>query len=66
MREPMAVLSEELRDQIRALFPNYPNKRAVVLPALHLVQDAHRYVAIVLFRWNRGSRPGMVRRLLVG
>jgi NADH-quinone oxidoreductase subunit E len=50
MREPMAVLSEELRDQIRALFPDYPNKRAVVLPALHLVQDAQRHVAIEAVR----------------
>ena len=46
----MAVLNEELRDQIRALFPNYPNKRAVVLPALHLVQDAQRYVSIEAVR----------------
>ena len=30
----MTALSEEMRNQIRALFPNYPNKQAVVLPAL--------------------------------
>ena len=46
----MGVLSEELRDQIRAQFPNYPNKRAVVLPALHLVQDAQRHVSIEAVR----------------
>ena len=36
----MPVLSQELRDRIRAEFPKYPNKRAVTLPALHIVQDA--------------------------
>ena len=41
----MAVLSDELRQQIRDLFPNYPTKRAVTLPALHLVQDAQRCVS---------------------
>ena len=46
----MAVLSEELRDQIRAQFPKYPNKQAVVLPALHMVQDAHRHVPIEAVR----------------
>ena len=41
----MPVLSEELRKQIRAEFGKYPNKRAVVLPALHIVHDAHRQVS---------------------
>jgi NADH-quinone oxidoreductase subunit E len=41
----MPVLSEELRDRIRAEFPKYPNKRAVVLPALHIVHDAQRAVS---------------------
>jgi NADH-quinone oxidoreductase subunit E len=41
----MAVLTEELREQIRAEFPKYPNKRAVTLPALHIVQDALRCVS---------------------
>ena len=35
----MSVRSEELREKIRAEFPKYPNKRAVTLPALHLVHD---------------------------
>ena len=38
----MSVLSEELREKIRAEFPKYPNKRAVTLPALHLVHDTLR------------------------
>lgn len=46
----MAVLSEELRAKIRAEFPKYPNKRAVTLPALHLVQDALRHVSIEAIR----------------
>ncbi len=41
----MSVLSEELRDKIRAEFPKYPNKRAVTLPALHIVHDALREVS---------------------
>ena len=40
----MGVLSEELRERIRAEFPKYPDKRAVTLPALHIVHDAHRQV----------------------
>lgn len=40
----MAILSEELRQQIRDEFPKYPNKRAVTLPALHIVHDALRCV----------------------
>ncbi len=40
----MSVLSEEMRQQIRAYFPRYPSKQAVTLPALHLVQDALRCV----------------------
>lgn len=41
----MNVLSEELRQRIVAEFPNYPNKRAVTLPALHIVHDALRCVS---------------------
>jgi NADH-quinone oxidoreductase subunit E len=40
----MAVLTEELRARIQAEFPKYPNKRAVTLPALHIVHDALRVV----------------------
>src|SRR5918996_557087 len=41
----MAVLTEELRERIRAEFPKYPDKRAVTLPALHIVHDALRAVS---------------------
>ena len=41
----MAVLSEEIRNQIRAEFPKYPNKRAVTLPALHIVQQSLQCVS---------------------
>jgi NADH-quinone oxidoreductase subunit E len=41
----MSVLSEETRQRIRAEFPKYADKRAVTLPALHMVQDEHRCVS---------------------
>ncbi|MGC1276387.1 MAG: NAD(P)H-dependent oxidoreductase subunit E [Planctomycetaceae bacterium] len=41
----MNVLTEELRQRIAAEFPNYPNKRAVTLPALHIIHDALRCVS---------------------
>lgn len=41
----MAVLSDEIRNRIRAEFPKYPNKRAVTLPALHIVHDEFRSVS---------------------
>jgi NADH-quinone oxidoreductase subunit E len=40
----MPMLSDPLRDQIQALVPRYPSKRAVTLPALHLVQEELRCV----------------------
>jgi NADH-quinone oxidoreductase subunit E len=41
----MVVLTEEIRNRIRAEFPKYPNKRAVTLPALHIVHEAFRAVS---------------------
>lgn len=41
----MSALTEELRERIRQEFPKYPNKRAVTLPALHIVHDALRAVS---------------------
>jgi NADH-quinone oxidoreductase subunit E len=41
----MAVLSEEIRQQIRAVLPRYSSKQAATLPALHIVHDAHRSVS---------------------
>lgn len=41
----MSVLTEEMRQKIRDLFPRYPSKQAVTLPALHMVHDAMRQVS---------------------
>jgi NADH-quinone oxidoreductase subunit E len=38
------ILSEPLKEKIRALVPRYPSKRAVTLPALHLVHEHLRCV----------------------
>ena len=46
----MSALGENLRQQILAYIPRYPRKQAVVLPALHLVQDAHRCVSFAAMR----------------
>ena len=40
----MALLNEQIRERIRAEFPKYPDKRAVTLPALHIVHDELRSV----------------------
>lgn len=42
----MPVLTDQLRDAIRAEFPKYPDLRAVTLPALHIVHEALRCVPI--------------------
>ena len=42
----ITILSEPLKDKIRALYARYPSKRAVTLPALHLVQEHLRCVPI--------------------
>jgi NADH-quinone oxidoreductase subunit E len=38
------ILSEAIREQIRAYIPRYPSKRAVTLPALHIVHERFRCV----------------------
>jgi NADH-quinone oxidoreductase subunit E len=45
-RPRMPILGEPLREKIRALFPRYPSKRAVTLPALHLVHEQLRCVPL--------------------
>jgi len=40
------LLSEEIRERIRAEFSKYADKRAVTLPALHIVHDELRSVPI--------------------
>lgn len=38
------VLTEAVREKIRSFFPRYETKRAALLPALHVVQDALGHV----------------------
>jgi len=38
------LLSEAVREKIRSFFPRYDTKQAVLLPALHIVQDALGHV----------------------
>ncbi len=44
------MLSEEIKNRIRAYLPRYPNKQAVTLPALHIVQDELRCVPLEALR----------------
>src|SRR4029078_12926821 len=46
----MPVLTDQMREKIKAFFPRYPNKQAVTLPALHIVQDHHRCVPLGAIR----------------
>ncbi len=41
----MPVLTDEIRQKIQSLIPQYPHKQAVTLPALHLVHDTLRTVS---------------------
>ncbi len=38
------VLSEAVREKIRAFLPRYPSKRAALLPALHIVQETYGHI----------------------
>jgi NADH-quinone oxidoreductase subunit E len=40
------ILTDEMVAQIEALAPRYPNRRALTLPALHIVNAALRYVPL--------------------
>jgi NADH-quinone oxidoreductase subunit E len=42
--ERIPIVSEPLKEKIRSLFARYPSKRAVTLPALHLVHEHLRCV----------------------
>src|SRR5947209_13274254 len=44
--EPRPMLSELIREKIRAYIPRYPSKRAVTLPALHIVHEHFRCVPL--------------------
>lgn len=43
-------LAPAVLDKIRSFFPRYPTKRAVLLPALHIAQDALGYVSLRAMR----------------
>jgi NADH-quinone oxidoreductase subunit E len=43
-------LSDAVKEKIRSFFPRYPTRRAVVLPALHIAQDALGYISIQAMR----------------
>lgn len=40
------ILTEAVREKIRSFFPRYATKRAVLLPAMHVVQDALGHVPL--------------------
>jgi NADH-quinone oxidoreductase subunit E len=40
------ILTDEMVAEIEALFPRYPTRQAVTLPALHVVNDRLRYVPL--------------------
>jgi NADH-quinone oxidoreductase subunit E len=42
----MSVLTDSMRRRIEEYLPRYPNKQAVTLPALHIVQDELRCVPL--------------------
>src|SRR5271167_3935122 len=43
-QQRIPILSEAMKEKIRSLYPRYPSKRALTLPALHLVQEHLRCV----------------------
>jgi NADH-quinone oxidoreductase subunit E len=62
-----AVLDDALRQEIEACFPRHPNRRAVVLPALHAVQQKLGYVprqAVVEIAGLLGLAPAEVQDTL--
>ncbi len=44
MSTTQPTLNDDILNAVRAYFPKYPNRRAVVLPALHVVQERLGYV----------------------
>ena len=38
------LLSDAVKEKIRAFFPRYPTRRAVLLPALHIVQETYGHI----------------------
>jgi NADH-quinone oxidoreductase subunit E len=44
MQNSNQILNDDMRTAIQALFPRYPTKQAVTLPALHIVNERLGYV----------------------
>jgi NADH-quinone oxidoreductase subunit E len=67
MQDDSRLLKDEIADAIRAYFPRYPNRRAVVLPALHAVQERLGHVppqAVVEIAELLGLAPAEVQDTL--
>ena len=67
MIAPVPILTAEMIAQIEALAPRYPNRRALTLPALHIVHDALRQVpqqAVVEIAAVLGLAPAEVQDTL--
>lgn len=65
--ERKRVLTPEMVEAIQALFPRYPNRQAVTLPALHIVNEQLRYVpleAVVEIAELLGLAPAQVQDTL--
>ena len=60
-------LSREIRSAIEAYYPRYPSRRAVVLPALHVVNERLGYVpleAVIEIAQMLGLAPAQVQDTL--
>ncbi len=44
MQDTNHMIDDEMQSAIKALFPRYPTKQAVTLPALHIINDRLGYV----------------------
>ena len=67
MIAPRKVLTEEMVAKIEALAPRYPNRRALTLPALHIVNAELRHVpleAVVEIAAVLGLAPAEVQDTL--
>ena len=63
----MPVLTPDMTEAIRALFPRYPTRQAVTLPALHIVNERLRHVpleAVVEIAELLGLKPADVQDTL--
>lgn len=48
--EAAPLLSDGVKEKVRAFFPRYETKRAALLPALHIVQDTLGHVSLQAMR----------------